>query len=513
MDKQDLELKREGANFKKYKGQIKKLYSDERTILEAGGRTLSYASPSTLNTREKQLQIIEDSLRDVNRAVRMSETLEATNGTYGEIIRYYSTLPLYRYTVVPAQTRKLNENTVTDKYKKYYDSMLRIVDGISIEVNFPKILEIGLIEGTVYLYASKDQKSETIETFMLPNAYCQKGFSTNFGTESVIFDFDFFKKLYSDLTGGSTGLVITEEDFFNLFPKELMDQYNAYLKDRTLRFQSLDPRFGAAIPFSRSGIPPKITANYGVEDYKVIKKNEIKRSLNELEKILIHKIPHLPGDGSLIFEVDEALQLHDSMARALRGVSDLKLLTVFGDIDLVELQKDRTKENKTLQQAHDNVFYEAGLNPGIFKGDTPAAIKTTLAKDSAYVFKQLDLIVNFYNLVINNLYNFGPYEARINLLKISVYDEAEKVKQYLESATFGIGKLEAIIASGMKQRDIGDKHKLEEFLELDKILVPLQSSHTSTPDQISQEPEEQPNDEQSEVENEEPDDTNEEVDT
>jgi hypothetical protein len=97
-------------------------------------------------------------------------------------------------------------------------------------------------------------------------------------------------------------------------------------------------------------------------------------------------------------------------------------------------------------------------------------------------FKQLNFIINFYNLGINNLFSFSPYQARINLLPISIYDEESKVEMYLNNANFGIGKLEAVVATGIKQKDITDKYDLEQFLQLDKILVPLQSAYTSTPD-------------------------------
>ena len=51
---------------------------------------------------------------------------------------------------------------------------------------------------------------------------------------------------------------------------------------------------------------------------------------------------------------------------------------------------------------------------------------------------------------------------------------------YRGNAEYGIGRLEAIVASGTKQRDIMHKSALEEFLKLDEILKPLASSHTQT---------------------------------
>lgn len=185
-----------------------------------------------------------------------------------------------------------------------------------------------------------------------------------------------------------------------------------------------------------------------------------------------------------MFEMEEAFELHDSMAKALRGVKGLKFLTTFGATELIELQPERTKENKAVEQAYRNIFNTAGINPEIFSGQTPDAIKYSIQKDTAYVFKQLNLIVNFYNLAVNNLYSFNPYQARINLLPISVYDEIEKVEMYINNANFGIGKLEAVVATGIKQKDISDKHNLEKYLNLDSILVPLQSAYTSTPEDV-----------------------------
>lgn len=53
---------------------------------------------------------------------------------------------------------------------------------------------------------------------------------------------------------------------------------------------------------------------------------------------------------------------------------------------------------------------------------------------------------------------------------------------YRGNAEYGIGRLEAIVASGTKQRDITHKAVLEDFLKLDEILKPLASSHTTPGD-------------------------------
>lgn len=53
------------------------------------------------------------------------------------------------------------------------------------------------------------------------------------------------------------------------------------------------------------------------------------------------------------------------------------------------------------------------------------------------------------------------------------------MERYKTSATLGIGKLDYIIASGIKQRHIQDVFDLESFLDLTQI-TPLQTSYTQT---------------------------------
>ena len=56
---------------------------------------------------------------------------------------------------------------------------------------------------------------------------------------------------------------------------------------------------------------------------------------------------------------------------------------------------------------------------------------------------------------------------------------------YKENATLGVGKLDYIIATGIKQKDIADQLYLEDFLKLDEI-KPMQTSYTQTAEDRSE---------------------------
>lgn len=88
--------------------------------------------------------------------------------------------------------------------------------------------------------------------------------------------------------------------------------------------------------------------------------------------------------------------------------------------------------------------------------------------------------MNFYNLAINNVFNFQNYQASIRILPISPYNEKEKMELYNKNATLGIGVLDNIVASGIKQVDLQPTLELEQFLDLRNRLIPLQSSHTQS---------------------------------
>ena len=82
-------------------------------------------------------------------------------------------------------------------------------------------------------------------------------------------------------------------------------------------------------------------------------------------------------------------------------------------------------------------------------------------------------------MVVNNYFDFKGYEANIDILPISSYTYNDDIEIYKQNATLGVGKLDYIIASGVKQKNIADMFELEDFLHLERI-TPMQTSYTQT---------------------------------
>ena len=91
----------------------------------------------------------------------------------------------------------------------------------------------------------------------------------------------------------------------------------------------------------------------------------------------------------------------------------------------------------------------------------------------------MEALASFYSIAINNWFEFKTYQADIDILPISPYTYEDDIKIYKDNATLGVAKLDYLIASGIKQKNIEDVLDLEERLHLDRI-TPMQTSYTQT---------------------------------
>lgn len=180
----------------------------------------------------------------------------------------------------------------------------------------------------------------------------------------------------------------------------------------------------------------------------------------------------------MILDVDEALAVAKEMKKSVSSIPNLKILTTFGKTDVHDLSSDKDEEITVLDGAYNAIYSSAGVDYHIFiNGKT---MEVSIRRDKAFIWNFLTQVNLFYNVTINNLINFKPYQCKINLLPISVQLEEKDIKQYLTNAGSGIGKLQAIVATGIKQVDLRSNYEVEQYLQLDEILKPLQSMYTSS---------------------------------
>ena len=456
--------------------QIKEMYANE---VSRRNKQKERSAPASLNAKNaaEVRDLMTRAISDRSKVVDASEKLYASNPIYQAVIDYMSNMYLWRYKVIPHQSykrsrAKLRKTMKPDDYNLYYRQMVEVVDGLNIETKFPKMLTQLYTNGAVYFTTIGDTDDYTLETVLLPDAYCKKIGETQYGTSIIAFDFAFFDKL-------SLNLNDTVKYLKESFTKEFADGYKKYKKDPTQNWIVLDPRFSSALLLNDYSIPTYFYLYGGILDYEKYQDNELERNENLLKYIVVQTMPHY--EDKLLFEMDEVAELHRSMRNIIDKGDKVRLLTTYGDLQVLKISENDTTANEVLVKAYEAIFHNAGFNSGLFSGDSVTALNLSLIRDKGRVWKYVQGLTNFYTIAINNWFDFKNLEANIEILSISPYTYSDDISIYKENATLGVGKLDYLIASGIKQKNIQDQLELEKFLKLEDI-TPMQTSYTQTAD-------------------------------
>ena len=462
----------EELEFKKNRiSGLEELYSDEQSARRWGDRTTGY-SASTYSDATSVRQALEDALTGPATVAETSKKLYATNPIYASVIDYLANLYMWRYKVTPHQTLTGTTKKVTTKgadFGTMYSLMLEVVDGMAVETKFPSLLTLLLTSGAVYITTIVNEESYTLDSIILPNQYCRKVGDTQYGTAVISFDFSYFQNI------GYQGKEL--DKFIKQFPPEFKKGYNRYLKNATLRWQILDPRFSTGVLINDAAIPTIFYLYGSLLNYQQYQSNELERNNNKLKYLVIQKMPIF--QDKLVLEVDEAKSLHRTLAKVVNTSEKARLITTYGDISIEQIGEKETTENVTLKNAFKTIFNDAGLNNTLFTSDSVETLLQSIRKDQSVMWKYIQQFVNFYNVAINNWFDFKGYEAIFEILPVSLYNYKDDIEVYKTNATLGVGKLDYLIVSGIKQKNVTDQLNLEAFLNLNQI-TPMQTSYTQT---------------------------------
>lgn len=454
------------SNFKLTRAKIKSMYDNDEGVQRAAkpssGSSSASSSLKTLDVSGFDSKFFN--LADLTEQRKISDEAYKVFPIYTTVIDYLSNMYTWDYVYWP---RQIKEKATGTNYAEIYQLISEIVDGLSIETTYPSVLTNLYVKGAAYLYVVKTTSSKTLTTISLPVKYCRTIAQTQFGTYMYQFDFSYFDGL---------GLSTEEmEIVWSMYPPEFRAQYELYKQDRNQQWQLVNPKFAGAILLNDIGFPTKLNILRSVLQYQQYLNNELARSEQQLDKIIAHKMP--TWEDKLVVGIEEMTELHQSMSKVLTKNKHVKLMTTFGDMEVLSIGDDQSKENKTLENAYAAIFDNAGENNGLFSATQKESLLYSLKRDESIVWKYVQQLTSIYNIAINNSFNFKGYQCDLNILPITYYNRTEMMNIYKEGATLGVGKLEYIVSTGTKQVDIQAKIDLEEYLQLDK-LKPLSTSYT-----------------------------------
>lgn len=417
-------------------------------------------------TPEEIQKIIEDG--SIGEQIQLSRSFFARDGYYRRIISYYATLLQYSGLLMP---KAAPGKSITDSsLLKRYNRASVLVDKLNLRTWCANCIEKVLVDGAVFGVVV-DLGRDEIGFVDLPISYARCRLQDARGNRLIEFNLAYF-----DTLAENDG---TREAALEAYPKDIVKAYRQYRRGKLPQWYlvPLEISYGFMLfdqrPFFLSIIPRSVEYDGALEQYQ-------ERVAEEVRKIIVQKIPHLT-DGRLVFEPDEAEEMHNGTVGMLRGNKNLSVLTTYGDVEAITSQTQKENVGDTLTRIEQNIYSAAGVTSELFAADRNSALSTSLNNDLALAMHLANQISLFISNQLNQLFGNGSISFKYMLLPISYYNQKEYVETSFKLVGSGYCFLLPAAALGFSQEDLTNIKDLEnEVLKLQDKLRPLATAYTQT---------------------------------
>ena len=195
-------------------------------------------------------------------------------------------------------------------------------------------------------------------------------------------------------------------------------------------------------------------------------------------------------NGDLVFDVDEAQQLHNNAVQMLSKAIGIDVLTTFADVEVADMGDSSNSNAKDdLEIAERQVYNEAGVSQMQFNTDGNIALEKSILNDEASMYNLLVQFESFLNINITKKFNNNPkkYYYRVQLLTTTICNYKEMAKLYKEQTQLGYSKMLPQIALGQSQSSIlANAYFENDLLDLVHVFVPPLMSSTMNAEAIAQ---------------------------
>ena len=398
---------------------------------------------------------------------RLSRNYFNKDGYYRQLVLYYATLLKYTGLLIPNPTAGKNLST-THIQKRYFQAM-DYVDKMNLQTIFVEWAQKILVDGCYYGVISKVDKLH-FAVLTLPAGYCQTRFKDIAGNDLIEFDVSYFNTI-NDEGNKKAALAAYPRFVSSAYEKwrkgKLSSKWVIIPADVGICFPMLDGR-----PYFLNIIPSTIKYDEAVQ-------TEQEREKEEIRKILIQKIPHL-SDGRLLFEPDEAEEMHRGAVGMVKNNKNTTVLTTYADVDSIT-SRGSTENAGTnmLESMKQNVYSQAGVSGEIFAATGGNTTETSIKYDIAIMMYLANKFARFVTNVINDNFANSNISFKYTILPISHQNEAKYIDSCYKLASSGYSLLIPALAQGLNQRDLVSIKDLEnDVLKLTDKLIPPKTSFT-----------------------------------
>lgn len=332
--------------------------------------------------------------------------------------------------------------------------------------------------GCYYGYIVPSEKNLILQE--LPVRYCRTRYSVN-NTPVVEFDMRFFDT-FRDMNYRLKVLKLFPEEFakgYILYKQGKLALEDAVGCQHTGSWYVLEPENCIKFNINNSDVPIFVNSIPTIMDLDAAQDLDRKKQMQKLLKILVQKLP-MDKNGDLIFDVDEARDIHNNAVQMLQRAIGVDVLTTFTDVDSIDMSdKNTTTTTDDLAKVERSVYNSLGISQNLFNTDGNMALEKSVLNDESTI-RSLILQFNiFFNRIIEKKSNNKKYNFRFYLLETTQNNYQTLSKMYKEQAQMGQSKLLSQIALGHSQSFIlNAAHFENEILHLSEIMIPPLMSST-----------------------------------
>lgn len=407
------------------------------------------------------------------------------DGYYKQIIIHYATLLKYVGLLIP--NPKIGQKLSNSHINKRYYGALDYVENMSLPLFLTDCAQRALVDGS-YFGLRVDAEKNGFSVIDLPSGYARSRFKDVEGNDLVEFDLSYFNTI-ADKESKNVAL--------NTYPKVVRKAYNSYNSGKRKDKWFLVPSdIGICFPFF-DGRPLFLSVIPKTLEYDAAIELEHDRNADEIRKIIVQKVPHL-NDGRLLFEPDEAAEIHQGTVQMMKGNSNVSVLTTYTDVDAI-VSKASNEQHTLLTQAEHNIYAQAGVSDQLFSSNGSSTLESSIKNDISLMMYLAHKFERFITNAVNDKFANGNISFKYMILPISEHNEQKYIDTTFKMANSGFSYIVPAIAQGFTQRDFINLKDLEnDVLKLGEKMKPLSSAFTQTANGASDEEGGRPKKEQEE---------------
>ena len=409
------------------------------------------------------------------------------SGIYQRACNYFAQLYRYDWYVIP----EINDESIAEKkVLKDFATVLGYLDDSYIKKACGDIA-LKVVKNGCY-YGCLVDTSDAIVLQDLPLKYCRSRF-TRGGMPVVEFNMAYFDEKFPNINYRLKVLKMFPDDFakgYTLYKQGKLRENILGSVDRDSErwnettsssgWYMLEPDTCVKFNLNNNDVPVFASAIPAIIDLDAAQDLDRRKQMQQLLKIIVQKLP-LDKNGDLIFDIDEAREVHNNAVDMLRRCIGVDVMTTFADVASINTSdKNTTATQDDLAKVERTLYNALGLSKNLFNTDGNLSLEKSILDDESTVRNLLLQFAIFYDkIVVKRNPNRKKYNFRFYMMETTQYNYQALSKMFREQMQNGYPKMLPQIALGLSQSAILNTLYFEnKVLHLSEIMIPPLLSST-----------------------------------